>query len=52
METWLSCVLEACDKYNYSPFLWDCNTFFLKKRDTTGKIIGFEDKSIADVYKK
>lgn len=52
METWLGCVLEACDKYNYSPFLWDCNTFFLKKRDTTGKIIGFGDKSIADVYKK
>lgn len=45
MVQWLDNVLVNCDKYNYVPMLWDCNTFFKK----TGKL-GFEDKELAEVY--
>ena len=31
---WIKNVLDNCDKYNYAPFLWDCNTYFSK----TGKL--------------
>ena len=47
MEEWMKNVLENSDRYNYAPFLWDCNTFFKK----TGTL-GFTDPEIASVYKK
>jgi endoglucanase len=47
MEKWMKNVLENSDRYNYAPFLWDCNTFFKK----TGTL-GFTDPEIASVYKK
>lgn len=52
MEDWLSCVVQACDKYKYASFLWDCNTFFKKKKDADGNCVGFEDPAIAEVYKR
>ena len=27
---WIKNVLDNCDKYNYAPFFWDCNTYFSK----------------------
>lgn len=45
MEEWLTGILDNCDKYNYVPFLWDCNTFFSKKGN-----LGFIDEEIANVY--
>lgn len=47
MEKWMKNVLENSDRYNYAPFLWDCDTFFKK----TGTL-GFTDPEIASVYKK
>lgn len=47
MEAWLTAVLDNCDKYNYCPMLWDCNTFF-KKSGT----LGFIDPEVAAVYKR
>ncbi|MCR4742939.1 MAG: glycoside hydrolase family 5 protein [Treponema sp.] len=46
MEEWMTNILDNSDKYNYCPFLWDCNTFF--KKD--GSQLGFTDSEIADVY--
>lgn len=46
MEAWMTAILDNCDKYNYVPMLWDCNTFFHKD----GKL-GFTDPEIAAVYK-
>ena len=46
MEAWMTSVLENCEKYNYCPMLWDCNTFFKKN----GSILGFTDSDIAAVY--
>ena len=46
MEAWMTSVLENCEKYNYCPMLWDCNTFFKKN----GNILGFTDSDIAAVY--
>ncbi len=46
MENWIANILENCDKYNYCPMLWDCNTFFRKN----GKQLGFTDSDIADIY--
>lgn len=45
---WLTNVLDNCDKYNYAPFLWDCNGYFHK----TGEL-GFtgNDSDVAAVYK-
>lgn len=45
MIQWIENILDNCDKYNYVPMLWDCNTFFKK----TGKL-GFETKELADLY--
>lgn len=45
MIQWISNILDNCDKYNYVPMLWDCNTFFKK----TGKL-GFENEELAKVY--
>lgn len=45
MELWLTGVLDNCDKYNYCPMLWDCNTFF--KKDGW---IGFVDDDVAAVF--
>ena len=46
MEAWMKSVLENCEKHNYCPMLWDCNTFFKKN----GSILGFTDSDIAAVY--
>ena len=46
MEEWMTAVLDNCDKYNYVPMLWDCNTFFHKSGT-----LGFTDPAIAEVYK-
>lgn len=46
MEQWLTNVLDNCDKYNYCPMLWDCNTFFFKREP-----MGFRDESVGNVYK-
>lgn len=46
MEKWLTNVLDNCDKYNYCPMLWDCNSFFFKKEP-----MGFRDESVGNVYK-
>lgn len=43
---WLENVLDNCDKFNYAPFLWDCNGYFHK----TGKL-GFTDKDVAELFK-
>lgn len=42
---WITNILDNCDKYNYAPFLWDCNTYF-KKNGT----IGFIAEDVADIY--
>ncbi|MCQ2593196.1 MAG: glycoside hydrolase family 5 protein [Treponema sp.] len=47
MEAWLSNVIANCDKYNYVPMLWDCNTFFRKTEP-----LGFSDPKIAEIYSK
>ena len=41
----MSSVVDICEKYNFVPMLWDCNTFFKK----TGKL-GFENEELAKVY--
>lgn len=46
MEQWLTNVLDNCDKYNYCPMLWDCNSFFFKREP-----MGFRDESVGNVYK-
>lgn len=47
MDKWITNILDNCDKYNYCPFLWDCNTFF--KKD--GGALGFrEDPDLAELY--
>lgn len=43
---WISNVLDNCDRYNYAPFLWDCNNYFKKKGN-----LGFQDEDIADLFK-
>lgn len=43
---WIKNILDNCDKYNYCPFLWDCNGYFKK----SGKI-GFADEDVAAIYK-
>lgn len=45
MELWLTNVLDNCDKYNYCPMLWDCNTFFAKQVP-----MGFRDPDVKAVY--
>ena len=45
MCEWLQNVLDNCDKYNFCPMLWDCNTFFKK----TGTL-GFDRDDVAQVY--
>lgn len=42
---WMNSVVDICEKYNFVPMLWDCNTFFKK----TGKL-GFENEELAKVY--
>ncbi|MCQ2576487.1 MAG: glycoside hydrolase family 5 protein [Treponema sp.] len=42
---WMSAVLDQCDKYNYCPMLWDCNTFF-KKNDP----MGFDNEEMKQLY--
>ena len=41
----LTCILNNCDKYNYCPMLWDCNTFFSKESP-----FGFSDSRLAELY--
>ncbi len=50
MEEWMTNILDNCDKYNYCPFLWDCNTFFKKNGGTNDAPGGFTDSEIAAVY--
>ena len=45
MVDWLSGVLDNCDKFNYCPVLWDCNTFFSKNSP-----LGFSDSKLAELY--
>lgn len=45
MVDWLSGVLDNCDKFNYCPVLWDCNTFFSKSSP-----LGFSDSKLAELY--
>ena len=45
MVDWLSCILDNCDKFNYCPVLWDCNTFFSKNSP-----LGFSDSKLAELY--
>ena len=42
---WLSNVIANCDKYNYCPMLWDCNSFFKKSG-----ALGFERDDLAEIY--
>lgn len=42
---WMANVLDNCDKFNYCPMLWDCNTFFKK----TGKM-GFDNPEMSELY--
>ena len=42
---WMKNVLDNCDKYNYCPVLWDCNTFFKK----TGTL-GFDNEEMKQLY--
>lgn len=46
MTLWLKNVLDNCDKYNYVPMLWDCNTFFKKENG-----LGFTSQELKDLYK-
>lgn len=46
MTLWLKNVLDNCDKYNFVPMLWDCNTFFKKNNGE-----GFTISELADLYK-
>lgn len=43
---WITNILDNCDKYNYCPFLWDCNGYFKK----TGTL-GFKDEDVAAIFK-
>ena len=45
MVDWLGGVLDNCDKFNYCPVLWDCNTFFSKNSP-----LGFSDSKLAELY--
>lgn len=38
-------LLDNCDKYGYSPLLWDCSSLFIRKD------LGFFDQNIADLFK-
>ncbi len=37
--------LNNCDKYGYTPLLWDCSSHFIRKD------LGFFDKDVAELFK-